>query len=95
MLGVVENMSGFVCPACGEETSLFGKGGGERAAARLGVPFLGAIPLDPAITVSGDAGRPSILTKPESRQAEAFRQIAGQVAARVSTVTMSPDEEAV
>jgi ATP-binding protein involved in chromosome partitioning len=88
ILGVVENMSGFVCPRCGEETPLFRKGGGERAAARLGVPFLGSIPLDPTITLSGDAGRPAMLVAPESRQAEAFRYIAGQVAARVSTVTM-------
>lgn len=87
ILGVVENMSGFVCPRCGEETPLFSKGGGQRAATRLGVPFLGAIPLDPMICVSGDAGRPSLLMAPESRQADAFRHIAGQVAARVSTVT--------
>jgi ATP-binding protein involved in chromosome partitioning len=80
-------MSGFVCSHCGEETPLFRKGGGERAALALGVPFLGAVPLDPAITLSGDAGRPAILQVPDSRQAQAFRRIAGQVAARVSTVT--------
>jgi ATP-binding protein involved in chromosome partitioning len=89
ILGVVENMSGFVCPKCGEESDLFRKGGGERAAHRLNVPFLGAIPIDPTICVSGDAGRPALLAAPESLQAGAFRHIAGQVAARVSTVTMS------
>ena len=88
ILGVVENMSGFVCPNCGEETPLFSSGGGERAATRLGVPFLGSIPLDPIITQSGDAGRPAILVTPESRQAQAFRNIAGQVAARISTISM-------
>lgn len=89
ILGVVENMSGFVCPACGTETPLFSKGGGERAAERLGVPFLGAIPLDPTICVSGDIGKPALLVAPESKQADAFRRIAGLVAARVSTITMS------
>jgi ATP-binding protein involved in chromosome partitioning len=88
ILGVVENMSGFVCPKCGEETALFRKGGGVDAAERLGVPFLGAVPLDPTICISGDAGEPSILMSPDSRQAEAFRLIAGQVAARVSTIQL-------
>ena len=89
ILGVVENMSGFICPKCGEESDLFRKGGGVRAAQRLDVPFLGAIPIDPTICISGDAGRPSMLTAPFSRQADAFRHIAGQVAARVSTLAMA------
>jgi ATP-binding protein involved in chromosome partitioning len=88
ILGVVENMSGFICPSCGVETPLFRKGGGEAAAQRLGVPFLGAIPLDPTICISGDEGLPAILMSPESRQADAFRHIAGQVAARVSTIQL-------
>jgi ATP-binding protein involved in chromosome partitioning len=92
ILGVVENMSGFICPNCGVETPLFRKGGGLAAAERLSVPFLGSVPLDPTICVSGDAGEPSILMAPESRQAEAFRIIAGQVAARVSTVQMRSAE---
>jgi ATP-binding protein involved in chromosome partitioning len=89
ILGVVENMSGFVCPTCGTETPLFSKGGGARAAERLGVPFLGAVPLDPTITISGDTGRPAILLAPDSVQARAFRHVAGQIAARVSTVTLA------
>jgi ATP-binding protein involved in chromosome partitioning len=89
ILGVVENMSGFVCPTCGTETSLFSKGGGARAAERLGVPFLGSVPLDPNITISGDTGRPAMLLAPESLQAEAFRRVAGLVAARVSTVPLT------
>ena len=88
ILGVIENMSGFVCPNCGVETPLFSSGGGRRSAAALGVPFLGAVPLDPAICESGDAGKPAILAAPESRQAAAFREIAGQVAARASTLAM-------
>jgi ATP-binding protein involved in chromosome partitioning len=91
ILGVVENMSGFVCPSCGVETPLFRKGGGEAAAVQLGVAFLGAVPVDPAITISGDAGEPAILLAPESKQAEAFRRIAGQVAARVSTLNVEAE----
>jgi ATP-binding protein involved in chromosome partitioning len=87
ILGVVENMSGFIMPGTDEEIPLFGKGGGERAAERLGVPFLGAIPIDPIISQSGDTGCPAILLAPASRQAEAFRHIAGQVAARISAIT--------
>ncbi len=56
VLGVVENMSGFVCPACGKTTDVFGSGGGERMAAEMGVPFLGRIPLDPAVGKAGDEG---------------------------------------
>ncbi len=58
VLGIVENMSGFACPHCGQEITVFGKGGGEKAAEEMGVPFLGALPLDPAVVVSGDQGRP-------------------------------------
>lgn len=88
ILGVVENMSGFICPKCGEESALFSSGGGERAALRLNVPFLGAIPLDPMICVAGDAGKPALLMSPKSRQADAFRRIAGQVAAQTSILAM-------
>lgn len=56
VLGVVENMSGFLCPACGKTTDVFGSGGGERLAAEMGVPFLGRIPLDPAVGKAGDEG---------------------------------------
>ena len=58
VLGVVENMSGFVCPACGAVTPVFGSGGGERMALEMGVPFLGRIPLDPALSRAGDDGLP-------------------------------------
>lgn len=86
ILGIVENMSGFINPATGEEIPVFGKGGGMRAAAQLNVPFLGSVPIDPIISESGDAGCPAILIDPHSAQAQAFRAIAGQVAARVSTL---------
>ena len=58
VLGVVENMSGFICPHCGKETAIFKRGGGEAMARDMGVPFLGRIPLDPEIAEGGDAGKP-------------------------------------
>jgi ATP-binding protein involved in chromosome partitioning len=61
VLGIVENMSGMICPHCKEEIDLFGQGGGERIAKDLNVPFLGSIPLDPEIRKAGDEGRPFIL----------------------------------
>lgn len=60
VLGIVENMSGFICPHCGMESELFKKGGGERAAWEMGVPFLGRLPLDPKIAAAGDDGRPLV-----------------------------------
>jgi len=92
ILGVVENMSGFVCPSCGVVSYLFGEGGGRRAAERLEVPFLGEIPIDPMITAGGDRGEPAILAEPESAQALAFRSIAGLVAARISALTLNTEE---
>jgi ATP-binding protein involved in chromosome partitioning len=83
-LGLIENMSWFTCPDCGHQHHIFSHGGAERAAARLGVPFLGAIPLEEAIRVESDAGAPIVLSKPDSEGARAIRDIASQVAARVS-----------
>ncbi|MDD1720041.1 MAG: Mrp/NBP35 family ATP-binding protein, partial [Methanoregulaceae archaeon] len=60
VIGIVENMSGMICPHCKEEIDLFGKGGGERIAVELGVPFLGSIPIDPEMRKAGDEGRPYI-----------------------------------
>ncbi len=87
LLGVVENMSYFVCPHCGEKTSIFGEGGGERIAAEIGAPLLGRIPLDPETRVSGDEGVPIIIRKPNSPQAEAFSKLGAAVAARVSALS--------
>ncbi|MDI6718349.1 MAG: Mrp/NBP35 family ATP-binding protein [Methanomicrobiales archaeon] len=63
VLGIVENMSGMVCPHCGEEIDLFGSGGGKKAAEELGVPFLGAIPVDPEMRKAADEGRPFIIRR--------------------------------
>jgi len=83
-LGLVENMSWFVCPNCGHEHHVFGHGGAERAAQRLGVPFLGGVPLDEQIRVEADAGAPIVVSRPDSPGARAFRDLASQVAARTS-----------
>lgn len=75
VLGVVENMSGFVCPNCGHRTDLFGTGGGERMASEMDVPFLGRIPVDPAIVSSGDQGKPFAYFQSETPYAKAFKVI--------------------
>lgn len=92
ILGVVENMSYFACPHCGERTDIFGHGGAERFSARYEVPFLGRIPLHPAIREGGDEGRPVVKVRPDSAEAEGFREVAGQVAARASTLAFAADE---
>ena len=61
VIGIIENMSGMICPHCGDTIDIFGRGGGEKAARELGVPYLGAIPLDPAMVKAGDEGRPYVL----------------------------------
>ena len=83
-LGLIENMSWFVCPDCGHEHHIFGHGGAERAAERLGVTYLGAIPLEQPIRDEADQGRPIVIARPDSPGARAFRDVAEQVAARTS-----------
>jgi ATP-binding protein involved in chromosome partitioning len=79
LLGIVENMSYFLCGHCGERTEIFSHGGGERAAATLGVPFLGRVPIDPAIRDGGDSGNPIVVADPASPQSAAFREIAQKI----------------
>ncbi len=88
ILGIVENMSYFICPHCGERTDIFSYGGAERTAARLGVPFLGRIPLDPQVVIAGDAGLPILKSHPDSSQSQAFRDVASAIAARVSILAV-------
>ena len=78
VLGLVENMSTFVCPHCGERSDIFGHGGAKAEAARLGVPFLGEVPLTLAIRETSDAGRPVVATDPSSPAAKAFREVAAR-----------------
>jgi ATP-binding protein involved in chromosome partitioning len=84
ILGIVENMSYFVCPHCGERTDIFASGGGEASARMMGVPFLGAVPIDPKVRAGGDVGRPVVVSDPDSAVARAFAQIARAVAGALS-----------
>lgn len=86
VLGIVENMSGFVCGHCGTETHVFKQGGGARVAQLSGVPLLGSIPLDPQIVESGDAGVPVIAKFPDSVAAKAYRKIAEGVKEQIQRV---------
>jgi ATP-binding protein involved in chromosome partitioning len=76
VLGIVENMSTFICPKCGERTDIFGHGGARREAEKLGLPFLGGVPLDMEIRVRSDEGRPIVATDPDGPHARTFRDIA-------------------
>ena len=74
VIGIVENMSGMVCPHCGQEIDLFGAGGGKRAAEDMNVPFLGAIPVDPEIRKAADEGRPYLIRRPGSDPEDSTRE---------------------
>ena len=79
VLGIVENMSMFICPKCGTRSDIFGHGGARHEAERLGVPFLGEIPLEMSIRETSDAGLPIVATQPDSASAAAYRAIAAKV----------------
>ena len=83
-LGLIENMSHFVCPQCAHESDIFGKGGGEALAASLGVPFLGRVPIYEPIRVGSDLGVPIVVSEPDSPAGRAFLAAADQMAAQVS-----------
>lgn len=87
LLGMIENMSFFLCGHCGERTDIFSFAGGERAAEKFDVPFLGRIPLDPAIREGGDAGTPLVVADPDSPQTQAFRSVASALQRRVAELT--------
>jgi ATP-binding protein involved in chromosome partitioning len=82
--GLIENMSHFVCPECRHESDIFGKGGGEKLAADLSIPFLGRVPIYEPIRMGGDTGVPITIAEPQSLPAEAFRAAARQLAAQLS-----------
>ena len=83
ILGIIENMSTFMCPHCGKDTDVFRQGGGERMSREFSVPFLGSIPLDAEIVTGGDAGRPIVLEKPTSFAGQAYFAIATELAGRL------------
>lgn len=88
IFGIVENMAEYICPQCGHVEAIFGKGGAEIEATALGVPFLGRIPLEPAVRVQGDLGVPVVVSHPESRSGIAFRLLAQRVAQQVSMAAL-------
>jgi len=87
VLGIVENMSYFVCRHCGEREEIFGHGGGRRTADMLGVPFLGEVPIDPKVVVGGDTGEPIVVLDPESPAAMAFEELARRVVKQIESGT--------
>ncbi|MBV9170658.1 MAG: Mrp/NBP35 family ATP-binding protein [Chloroflexi bacterium] len=86
VIGVIENMSYFICPNCSERHELFGRGGGERIARAFDVPFLGHIPLQPNVRSGGDEGQPVVMADPDSPAAQAITSVAGEVARQVSVL---------
>jgi len=86
ILGVIENMSFFRCPHCGERSDIFSHGGGEAASKKLDVPFLGEVPIDLKIREGGDAGRPVLVDDSESPQSKVFMNLAEQLVSRISSL---------
>ncbi len=84
VLGIIENMSTFICPKCGERTDIFGHGGARAEAEKLGCTFLGEIPLDIAIRVTSDSGQPITATEPDGPNAQAYRAAAEAVLAKIA-----------
>jgi ATP-binding protein involved in chromosome partitioning len=89
VLGVVENMSYFACPHCQGRIDVFGNGEGERMAREFGVPFLGAIEIDPQIRIGGDTGKPVASLGEDAAGARSMYAMARNVAARLSVVNLS------
>ncbi len=79
VLGIVENMSYFLCPKCGERSEIFGHGGAHEEADKLGVPFLGEVPLHLDIRTTSDSGNPIVVSKPDSQHAQVYKNVAGRV----------------
>ena len=90
VLGIVENMSYFLCPHCGTRTEIFAHGGARHEAEKLGVPFLGEVPLDMAIRESSDGGRPLVVSAPDSANALIFRNMAARIAGMLGTEPPAP-----
>jgi len=95
ILGVVENMTAFICPHCGEATEIFGRGGGERFAAQHGIDFLGGVPLDITVRQGGDVGVPAVAQREPGPAARALSAVAGAVAARMSVRAAKADQQPV
>ena len=85
VLGLIENMSHFICPSCGERSDIFGHGGAAAEAEKLGVPFLGEVPLEMAIRATSDDGTPIVASQPSSPHAEHYQQIATKLLAQLDS----------
>ena len=94
-LGLIENMSHFVCPTCRTESDIFGKGGGEALAREMNVPFLGRIPIYEPIRVGGDTGVPIVVGEPSSPAAESFRHVAERLAGQLAVLALKPQSKAI
>jgi predicted Fe-Mo cluster-binding NifX family protein len=92
VIGVVENMSGFACPHCGTVTDIFKTGGGERMAVDMGVPFLGRIPIDPAVGEACDDGRPFVYHYNRTATAKAFERVVGPILALGGAAGMGSEQ---
>jgi len=90
ILGVVENMSGYVCPHCGHKDPIFPPGGGRRLAEEVGAPVLGQIPIDGIVARGGDAGVPVVASDPESPHGRIFMDLAAALAGRISQHVLTP-----
>ena len=90
VLGVVENMAGFICPCCGERYEIFGRAGGQRLAMQTGVELLGEVPLEVGVREGGDAGVPILVADPHAPAAEALRGVADRVAEKVEAPVAAP-----
>ena len=93
LLGVVENMSHFVCTKCSEKHYIFGKGGAQKISEKHNIPFLGEIPLNSGIMEGSDSGKPVMITQPDSSSAIAFMVSAKNIAAQCSIVAAKLQEE--
>src|SRR3977135_3939441 len=95
LVGVVENMSYFVCPHCKNEIDIFSRGGAERTAEQFGVAFLGAIQLDPELRKAGDTGKPAVLEGENSPHAKSLYEFARNVIARVDEIRSQAGESVI
>jgi ATP-binding protein involved in chromosome partitioning len=93
LLGVVENMSSFICPDCNKQHYIFGEGGAKKISEKYQIPFIGEIPLNSGIMEGSDKGKPVIITAPDSPSAQAFRRAAKNVAAQCSILATKLQEE--
>ncbi len=93
VLGVIENMSGFIAPDTGVSYDIFGSGGGRTVAEDMDVPFLGTIPIDPAVRIGGDEGIPIVISAPDSPAAKAIDTIAADLAGKISVLNFNKPKE--